>query len=153
MTMKILAAIEHKHKYSVGSNPWWQKWPYDHQHERDEHNFKWIHIAKKSHHRHHVGSAEARMQNNQSKKCHFSWYIVDTLCTMFSDLSMRGLMSLSVSVKNMFTLLLPSPLIPWYGQLRKGTNLPGERERAQYNARGKAQRTGLGCKTLRKGLM
>ena len=28
-----------------------------------------------------------------------------------------------------------------------------ERERAQYNARGKAQRTGLGCKTLRKGLM
>ena len=85
------------------------------------------------------------MQHNQSKKCYFSWCI-DILCTMFSDLSMRGLMSLSVSVKNMFTLLLPSPLIPWYGELRKGTNLPGERERpgtVQCKRQSTKDRTGM----------
>ena len=145
-------AIEHKLKYSVGSNPWWQKWPYDHQHERDEHNFKWIHIAKKSHHRHHVGSAEARMQHNQSKKMSLflihCWYIVHHvlgLVDAWSDESER------FRKKYVFP---PPPISP--DSLIRATeerNKSARREREQYNARGKAQRTGLGCKTLRKGLM
>ena len=68
-----------------------------------------------------------------------------TLCTMFSDLSMRGLMSLSVSVKNMFTLLLPSPWFPDTGNWGKEQICP-ERKRAgtvQCKRQSTKDRTGM----------